>query len=216
MYENVGGAGNTAVGYQALQQNQGGNNNVAIGNGAGPTNAFPNLSNAIAIGLGAVNNASDQVRIGNTFITSIGGYAAWTNLSDARFKRDIAPENHGLDFILKLEPITYHMDLRKLNAHLGVDEERFGSAEHQKAIADKERITYSGFSAQQVEQAAMSVGYDFSGVHAPQNEHDHYALAYAEFVVPLVKAVQEQQAMIEEQRALIKQLQQRLENVEHR
>ena len=29
------------------------------------------------------------------------------------------------------------------------------------------------------------------GVDAPQNEHDLYGLRYAEFVVPLVKAVQE-------------------------
>ena len=45
--------------------------------------------------------------------------------------------------------------------------------------------------AQEVEQAAESVGYDFSGVDAPQHESDNYSLRYAEFVVPLVKAVQE-------------------------
>ena len=49
-----------------------------------------------------------------------------------------------------------------------------------------------------MEEAAKSVGYDFSGVDAPKNDKDFYGLRYAEFVVPLVKAVQEQQAMIEE------------------
>ncbi|MBP6091851.1 MAG: hypothetical protein KA521_11415, partial [Crocinitomicaceae bacterium] len=34
-------------------------------------------------------------------------------------------------------------------------------------------------------------GYDFSGVQKPQNANDTYAVRYAEFVVPLVKAVQE-------------------------
>ncbi len=40
------------------------------------------------------------------------------------------------------------------------------------------------------------MGFDFSGIDAPKNENDVYCLRYAEFVVPLVKAVQEQQAII--------------------
>ena len=39
-------------------------------------------------------------------------------------------------------------------------------------------------------------GYDFSGVDKPKNEKDSYGLRYAEFVTPLVKAIQEQQRMI--------------------
>ena len=49
-----------------------------------------------------------------------------------------------------------------------------------------------------MEQAAKDAGYDFSGVVRPKNEKDAYSLRYAEFVVPLVKAVQEQQKMIED------------------
>ena len=49
----------------------------------------------------------------------------------------------------------------------------------------------SGFIAQEVEQAAKEIGYDFSGVDAPKNANDFYGIRYAEFVVPLVKAVQE-------------------------
>jgi hypothetical protein len=62
----------------------------------------------------------------------------------------------------------------------------------------KEAIRYTGFLAQDVETAAREIGYDFSGVDAPKNEKDPYGLRYAEFVVPLVKAVQEQQTMIDE------------------
>ena len=57
--------------------------------------------------------------------------------------------------------------------------------------AIKESIRQSGFIAQEVEQAALNVNYEFSGVDAPKNENDFYGLRYAEFVVPLVKAVQE-------------------------
>ena len=58
------------------------------------------------------------------------------------------------------------------------------------AMADKEKIIQSGFIAQEVEQAAKELGYDFSGVDAPKNDKDFYGLRYAEFTVPLVKAVQ--------------------------
>ena len=43
----------------------------------------------------------------------------------------------------------------------------------------------------------MELGYEFSGVDKPKNELAPYSLRYADFVVPLVKAVQEQQAMID-------------------
>ena len=49
----------------------------------------------------------------------------------------------------------------------------------------------SSQAAQEVEEAAQSLGYEFSGVDAPKNADDLYGLRYAEFVVPLVKAVQE-------------------------
>src|SRR6185436_1225671 len=55
----------------------------------------------------------------------------------------------------------------------------------------KEQVVYTGFAAQDVEKAAKELNYDFSGVDAARNEKDLYGLRYAEFVVPLVKAVQE-------------------------
>ncbi len=55
----------------------------------------------------------------------------------------------------------------------------------------KMNILYTGFVAQDVEKAAKSLNYDFSGVDAAKNDKDLYGLRYAEFVVPLVKAVQE-------------------------
>jgi hypothetical protein len=55
---------------------------------------------------------------------------------------------------------------------------------------DIELKKMTGFIAQEVEQAANEIEYDFSGVDAPKND-DLYGLRYVEFVVPLVKAVQE-------------------------
>ena len=59
-------------------------------------------------------------------------------------------------------------------------------------------IVRTGFIAQEVEAAAQKVGFDFDGVSAPENETDLYVIRYAEFVVPLVKAMQEQQVIIEQ------------------
>lgn len=64
---------------------------------------------------------------------------------------------------------------------------------------DVEQRTMTGFIAQEVEEAAKACGFDFSGVHAPKDNGKLYSLTHAEFVVPLVKAVQEQQVSITEQ-----------------
>ena len=55
----------------------------------------------------------------------------------------------------------------------------------------QQQIVYTGFIAQDVEKAAKELHYDFSGVDAAKNDKDLYGLRYSEFVVPLVKAVQE-------------------------
>jgi len=65
--------------------------------------------------------------------------------------------------------------------------------------------------AQDVERAAKELGYDFCGVDAPKNANDVYSLRYADFVVPLVKAVQEQQLIIDTQNKKIDQLQQQMD-----
>ena len=60
-------------------------------------------------------------------------------------------------------------------------------------------IRRTGFIAQEVEKAAKMTGYDFDGLKAPKTEKEYYSLSYSSFVVPLVKAVQEQQEMIRKQ-----------------
>jgi hypothetical protein len=56
----------------------------------------------------------------------------------------------------------------------------------------------SGFIAQEVEQAAASAGFIFSGVDKPIHNEALFGLRYGDFVVPLVKAVQELTAMNQE------------------
>ncbi|MCA8941774.1 MAG: hypothetical protein KDB80_04375, partial [Planctomycetes bacterium] len=79
------------------------------------------------------------------------------------------------------------------------------------ACAQKSDIRYTGFIAQDVDAAARAVGFEFSGVKVPEDPTtDTYGLRYAEFVVPLVRAVQEldakfriQQRTLDEQAAML-------------
>ena len=179
------GAYNTALGSKALYANSTGNQNTAVG-----YNAFfygSSYSNSTALGYNADISASNQVRIGNSDVTSIGGFADWTNVSDKRFKKDVQENVPGLDFVMKLRPVTYHLDMNAIAKFLNTPD----SLRLKDAEAIKGSLLQTGFIAQEVEEAAKSLGYEFSGVDAPKNPNDYYGLRYAEFVVPLVKATQE-------------------------
>ncbi len=206
---NTSGTGNTSLGHNTLVSNTTGSSNTAIGNGAGPT--LNNLNNTTALGSGAAASANDQVRIGNSSVTSIGGFQDWTNVSDGRFKKDITESVPGLDFITKLRPVTYHLDMQSIAAYLHTaDNARSAGAE-----AVKGGMLQTGFIAQEVEKSAQELGFDFSGVDAPKNEGDFYGLRYAEFTVPLVKAVQELNAKNAEQQQLINELLKRIQALEN-
>jgi hypothetical protein len=56
---------------------------------------------------------------------------------------------------------------------------------------DIEKITMSGFIAQEVEKAAKDAGYDFSGVDKPATDGGLYGIRYSDFIMPLVKSAQE-------------------------
>ncbi len=63
-------------------------------------------------------------------------------------------------------------------------------------------------------RGVLSLGFDFSGVDAPTDAHGTYGLRYAEFVVPLVKAVQELSAQNAAQQAQIEALEQAIQQLE--
>ncbi len=113
---------------------------------------------------------------------------------------------------MALRPVSYYLDVQKLNNFLGVDKENIDK----EAVAEKSSIRKSGFIAQEVEETAAAVGYDFDGVDIPKNENGHYGLRYAEFVVPLVKGMQEQQQLIEQLQQQNNELLKRLEALENK
>lgn len=198
---------NTALGYQALQNATIGSNNTAVGRGSGPL--INNLSNTTALGNGAIPLSSNTVRIGNGSVTQIGGSTNWSNFSDRRLKTNIQEDIVGLEFIKKLRPVSYNYDMDAIA--------RLENTPESLRLRDAERLKgqeiQTGFIAQEVERAANEVGFDFHGVVKPTNANDIYALRYAEFVVPLVKAMQEQQDIIETQSEEIKTLRQEIKQI---
>jgi hypothetical protein len=202
---------NVAVGYNALFNISSGNENTAIGKDAGPLVAGSGLWSTVAIGFNSRPTADYQAIVGNVWMTEIGGYAGWSNLSDGRFKTDVKQDVHGLDFILKLEPVSYNLNIKDLTEFIG------DKYDEEAAIrSGKENIRYTGFIAQDVEKVASEINFNFSGIDKPKNSNDHYSLRYAEFVVPVVKAIQEQQLMIEELKKENKELKERLDKIENK
>ncbi len=222
---NVNGTENTAIGFNAGEvasaarsnnsslgafsgRQLNGTGNTCLGSNAGVTtgNATQTYSSSTAVGAYANLTASNQVKIGTILTNSIEGFRAWTNLSDAQFKTNVREDVPGLDFILKLRPVTYNFDTGKLKTVAGLTEVVAGSPSLQAAERLVQNQLETGFVAQEVEAAAQKLGYQFSGVDQPQNENDHYGLRYSTFVVPLVKSVQEQQEIIKEQNDKIEAL----------
>lgn len=216
---NITGSKNTAVGFSALATNSTGFYNTAIGYRADVNAA--DLVNSTAIGDSALATASNQVRIGNSNVTSIGGFANWTNISDGRVKKNIKENVPGLSFINKLKPVTYQLDFTAANKILQrvvnktIDGKIIATSNDNKSSqVAKEQTTHTGFIAQDVEKAAKALNYDFSGVDAAKNDKDLYGLRYAEFVVPLVKAVQELSVKNDTLEDKNKQLEKRIEKLE--
>lgn len=211
LYNTTNSQFNTAIGYAAGNSFDNGWNNVFVGanvdvNGTG-------YFNVIAVGQGTVATGSSVARFGNAASVSYGGWAGWTNLSDGRYKKNVKENVKGLDFIMKLRPITYNMDATGVSKKLNENQGKELSEQYKQALTHKEKVTYTGFIAQEVEQAANETGYDFSGVDKPKNQNDLYGLRYAEFVVPLVKGMQEQQKTIEDLKSTVEDLKKQIEEM---
>jgi hypothetical protein len=210
LWRNDVGSYNTAVGSQAMAGNRSGTYNSSLGSNSNVS--VSNLTNATAIGSSSIVNASNKIRFGDASVTVVEGPVAYT-VSDGRFKTNISESDiKGLAFIKQLRPVVYNFDAKKFEEFLtqNMPDSLRRNYLDNKDFSTSTAIRQSGFIAQEVEKAAKETGYDFNGIHAPENKDDNYSLAYGQFTVPLVKAVQELSAQndslkkeLEELRALI-------------
>lgn len=184
LFGNMTGTNNTALGQSAAYGNQSGSYNTCIGSGADVSGAA--LNNATALGSNAIANASNQVRLGDDEITSFYCLGAYTGNVGATFS-DVFADNTGKigyvassarykENIEDMESVNWLFALRPVNFTYTTDQEQ--------------NMQY-GLIAEEVEKVKPDfVRYDKEG--RPET------VSYSSLISPLLKAVQEQQAMIAE------------------
>jgi len=169
LYNNTSGNGNTVIGTNSLTANTTGNANTAVGSYTFTTGT--NYSNSSAIGYDAQANASNQINLGNTAISSLRcNVTSITSLSDERDKTDILEITEGLDFISKLKPVTFTWNQR--------DGNRVG-------------VKSSGFIAQDLLelQDESLIGENLDLVS--ENDPERLEARYANLLPVMIKAIQE-------------------------
>ncbi len=189
---NEDGYYNTAIGNTALFQNKTGTYNTAVGDGAlGQLTTYTNCS---GLGYNAQVTGSNQVQLGNTSIT-VYAQKALVVRSDARDKLDIEDSPLGLNFIMKLRPRKYRMNSRE--AYFEQGKERDFTATNDGSKAGKR--PHYGLVAQEVKEAMNELNVDFAGYLDSKIDggEDVLSLGYAEFIAPMIKAIQQQQKKIE-------------------
>ena len=198
---------NTAVGYAALAavstaglQNTGvgslagtgitqGDNNTCIGNAAGITGS-PG---------GNITTGNNRIALGDENVTHIYAATQFISTSDARDKTDFTPLDLGLDFVKALAPLTFKWDKR---AKYG--DKRAEGYDLNAQTPDgthKEDWLDIGFKAQDVETLEIAAGYNKDNNTNLISDHTddgtQIGLKYGKLIPILVKAIQEQNALIE-------------------
>jgi len=112
--------------------------------------------------------------------TGVWGAGAYVNGSDARIKEDVNPIASGLDVIGKLNPVTYRY----------------------KESWTKDQSVQTGFIAQELLTALDGQVY-VDGIVQQGGAEGYYSVAYQNIIPILTKAIQEQQAMIDELKAKV-------------
>jgi hypothetical protein len=234
LYAQTTGAANVAVGNGSLASNTTGNYNTAIGPGAlisststslnvgigyfagrylanGANNqtsassifigfdtraAAAGQSNQIVIGSQAIGQGSNTIMLGNSSVTGLFCYDnTISSPSDRRDKTNIQGLNAGLDFVKKLRPVVFDWNMRD---------------------GAKKGVPDVGFIAQELESVQNEEAQGkYINLTSYNKDTDQYFAQNANLIPVLVKAIQEQQALIDNLQNQVRDLmQQNLQKAE--
>lgn len=152
---------------------------------------------------------------GNRWATVYAGTGS-INTSDETTKENITTSSLGLDFINNLNPVSYKFKdynekVLTTVEHNELTDPNYSSESVEETIEHTFKRTHYGLIAQEVKTTLDSLGIstnDFAGYIDPSATGDEgdLGLRYSEFIAPLIKAVQELSAKVDEQRAVLAEL----------
>ncbi len=148
---------------------------------------------SITLGGNGNTNGSDRIKYIFSAVSSI------TRRSDTRDKTDIAPIDMGLEFISKIEPVSYRLDLRSRYLPEDAADDDFSVQGDNSAHDRKDPERSIGVKAQQVEEVCQSMGVDFPGLVKTDDRagDDLYHITYGEFIPILIQAVKDLKAEVD-------------------
>ena len=185
---------NCAFGNYALGGNTTGLYNVGIGqdagnfvvsNTTGSNNTFIGFRSA-----GSSATVSNTITLGNSSIATLRcQVTSITALSDERDKTDIAPLEHGLDFVKQLKPVSFQWNMRPetYTDHEGNELE----------IEGKVGIADIGFIAQDIVALEDSLGAADSLQLSFRDNPEKLEVTQGRLIPILVKAIQDLTAKVE-------------------
>jgi hypothetical protein len=190
---NTGASGNAYIIY-ALGQSK----NVILNGSVDPYDSNSSVTNRI------ICNSTIMPSVNNSYDLGYPGFR-WDDVyatngtistSDANLKDQITTSALGLDFICKLNPVSYKWKDRIVKVYDPDDPEDEGTEE----LKTYDRTHY-GLIAQEVESVMTELGMtgkDFAGfcsdtydLEDKEEPETVLSLRYAEFISPIIKAVQE-------------------------
>ena len=193
------GYGNTFLGAVSGEDCTVGNHNICVGNDADLS--ANNESNAIVIGQNIAGSGNDFSfgKSGNVVTNDFDTDANWSRASDVRKKRNIHSQGLGLDFINDLRTVRFQWKPsnefpKEWNDYSEENTMNLNAIMH-------------GFIAQEVKEALDKHASDddkkFSGWK--EGEDGMQNTSREMFVIPLIKAVQELSAQVEELKEKLKE-----------
>jgi hypothetical protein len=185
------------VGSCAIPSNSSGSYNVAVGylsfpaqGGSGNVCIGAQLANGTASLLLNTSFYDNRVVMGHTSITNAYVQVPWTVVSDARDKTDFAPIPQGLEFVKQLKPVSYKFKLSRESS------ESTGPVRY-------------GFKAQEILELEGD-----NPVIVDAEDPENLKFVDQHLIAVIVKAMQEQNALIETLSAELDLVKQQLKNLQ--
>jgi hypothetical protein len=180
----------TAIGYQALGGTTG-QQNTGLGSQAGSNITTGENNTCIGYASQASSgSANNTITLGNSSIATIRAQVtSITSLSDQRDKKDIAPLEHGLDFVKQLKPVSFEWNSRP--------EIRKDFEGNEIEVQGKVGIADIGFIAQDIVALEDSLGAADSLQLSYRDNPEKLEVTQGRLIPILVKAIQDLTAKVE-------------------